>query len=147
MFQMWYIYPVFAWVVPPEFPQRLSLGKFKIKKKNPLQHERVKKTSGFPKMLVIFGKEEQTSIKAKFLSQVTKQAQSAVCDGMPVWRNGRRMGLKILCVSTQKLNQCECGGMADARDLKSRGSNTVWVRLPPLAPIKARKYWLFGIYL
>lgn len=40
---------------------------------------------------------------------------------MLVWRNGRRTGLKIVCVPHLKNLICRCGGMADARDLKSRG--------------------------
>ena len=29
---------------------------------------------------------------------------------------------------------CRCGGMADATDSKSVGSDTVWVQVPPPAP-------------
>ena len=31
---------------------------------------------------------------------------------------------------------CRSGGMADAMDSKSIGSNTVWVQVPPSAPNK-----------
>ena len=33
---------------------------------------------------------------------------------------------------------CRSGGMADATDSKSVGSDTVWVQVPPSAPVKRR---------
>ena len=36
------------------------------------------------------------------------------------------------------LGKRRCGGMADATDSKSVGSDTVWVQVPPPAPEKDR---------
>lgn len=31
---------------------------------------------------------------------------------------------------------CRCDGMVDVADSKSAGGDTVWVRVPPLAPVE-----------
>ena len=41
---------------------------------------------------------------------------------------------------------CRSGGMADASDSKSDGSDTVWVRVPPSAPTK-KDYTLCMVFL
>ena len=38
--------------------------------------------------------------------------------------------------------KCKCGGMVDAADSKSAGSNTMWVQVPSLAPIYILKLLL-----
>lgn len=46
---------------------------------------------------------------------------------------------------TRYLKTCRSGGMADARDSKSREGNFMWVRLPPSAPESLFKAFYFFI--
>ena len=41
---------------------------------------------------------------------------------------------------------CRSGGMADATDSKSVGSDTVWVQVPPSAPKNTKHSIVFGIF-
>ena len=39
---------------------------------------------------------------------------------------------------------CRCDGMVDVADSKSAGGDTVWVRVPPPAPLETTGFLRFG---